>query len=95
MPKINVERVGGIAGFGGPQSRVRSIGEVETESLSKADQRIIDKAFRAPSSDENKDVRDGFRYRLSRSSAKGVEEVEVAESRVPASVTRCVRDVLE
>jgi hypothetical protein len=94
MAKLHVERVGGLAAFGGPRSHVRSHGEVDTAALSPADQRAIEKLFQSQGMAGPSQARDAFRYRISRTTPDGVETIEAPEGVVPAAVSQCVKDEL-
>lgn len=93
MSIIHVERVGGLAGFGG--ANLESRGDKAYADLSADDQRAVDALFAARGSKaDDGPVRDGFRYKLSRKTAKGIESVEVPERVVPAALAAVVRDTL-
>lgn len=92
MAKLHVERIGGIANFGGSRSHIRSRGEVDVAALSSADQKAVEALFRSGGSAKGSSAPDAFRYRISRSTANGVETVEVPEEMVPAAVSQSVRD---
>ena len=89
---IEVERLGGFAGFGLPGSRLRSRGHVEVAHLAAADRTALAALFeKAPAAPP---MPDGFRYRLTRQTAAGPQTVEIAEQHVPESVKGCVSDEL-
>ena len=94
MSKLHVERIGGLAGFGGARSHVRSRGEVDLETLSAEDKRTVESLFQSQGSAEPSQVRDGFLYRIARTTPGGVETIEVPEDVVPAAIRRCVKDEL-
>lgn len=94
-----VERVGGLAGFGGAGARLRSRGHIALETLAPADRRAVECLFESPAAQPgapqpDSPLRDGFRYRLSRACESGTQTVEVAEASLPAAVIGCVRDEL-
>jgi hypothetical protein len=95
MAMLQVERIGGLAGFGGGGSHLRSQGEVDMTSLSSQEQEAVEALFQADSkkTDSSK-MRDGFRYKISRTTPSGTETVEAAESAVPPAIARCVKDKL-
>ena len=97
MDIVKIERLGGIAGFGGPH--LKSRGECSLGDLSAADQATIDKLFAAKGksrgSQDNTQMRDGFSYRISRQTASGMETVEVPESMVPAALRSSIKDTIE
>jgi hypothetical protein len=94
MSKLHVERIGGLAGFGGARSHLRSRGEVDLETLSADDQRAVESLFQSQGSAEPSQVRDGFFYRIARTTPGGVETIEVPEDVVPAAIRQCVKDEL-
>jgi len=95
MGVLIVERLGGLAGFGLPGSRLQSRGEQSIAALSPADQAAVEALFRNPvPSPGSGQERDGFRYRITRSVKGHDEAVEVPESAVPAAIRACVSDKL-
>ena len=100
MARLQVERLGGLAGLGGPLSRIRSRGEIDCQSLSAADRKAVDKLFESharPKSTRSKPKtlgRDTFTYRLTRVTSDGQETIEVPESLLPESLYGCLRDEL-
>lgn len=94
MSILSVERIGGLAGFGGARARIRSLGQLDTEQLSAADRKVVDALFQPRKKAEKSSVRDGFRFRLTRTTERGDETVEIAEKLVPALVAQCVKDEL-
>ncbi len=93
MALLLIERTGGLAGFGGPGAHVRSRGQKEWAALSAADQATVDQLFRHPIADDGQ-VRDGFRYRITRTTAGGNKTIEVPGPAVPAALIACVQDEL-
>lgn len=94
MPTLKIERLGGFAGMGGAASHVRSCGHLDTTALSPAEKESVEKLFRSRDKSGPGLVRDGFRYKISRSTAAGDETIEVHESAVPAALAQCVKDEL-
>jgi hypothetical protein len=94
MAKLHVERIGGLAGFGGARSHLRSHGEIDTESLSATEQRAVEAMFQAQGKAKPSKGRDTFRYRISRVTPEGVETIEAPEEAVPAALCHCVKDEL-
>jgi len=92
--KLQVERIGGLAGFGGAGSHVRSHGEVDMTALSTAEQRAVEALFQSRGMAKTAQVGDGFRYRISRTTPAGVEHIEAPEALVPAALSQCVKDEL-
>ena len=96
MGTLKIERVGGLAGFGLPQSRVKSSGEQALSALSAADRATVESLFHAPTEQLRPDgqTRDGFRYKLTRSVDGREQTVEVPEAAVPPALKDCVTDKL-
>ncbi len=89
---MKVERVGGLAGFGGP--RLKSAGEVAMSALSAADRKVIEAMFRdAARAGVGKP--DGFVYRITMSSGGVAKTIDVSEERVPEAVRKCIKNTLE
>jgi hypothetical protein len=91
--RLDVERLGGLAGFGG--GHLRSVGKVWGHQLTAGErQRMAD--LMSPVSPTQGHatpaVTDGFRYRLTLAGQAG--SVEVAEAALPAVVRDCVQDEL-
>ena len=89
---VMVERVGGLAGFGGP--RLKSAGEVAMSALSAADRKSIEAMFRAAAR-TGAAKPDGFVYRITRHSGGVTKTVDVSEERVPEAIRKCVKSTLE
>jgi len=94
LERLQIERLGGLAGFGGPGSRIKSKGEVGMSDLSAADQRAVADLF------DNKTPipppkPDAFRYRITRQTAQGTQAIEVPEDVVPPALRNSVKDTLE
>lgn len=96
MNRVRVERLGGLAGIGGPRSRLASRGELDPATLSDADRQAVANLFaRGRPSGAASQSRDAFRYRITRTDESGEEHVvEAAEHEVPDAVRDCVRDEL-
>ena len=95
MDSVQVERFGGLGGFGLPGGRVRSVGECTLSDLSAADRDAVASLFRRPAGKRgSQDARDGFRYRLTLLSGGRRRTVEVPEAAVPAAVRDCAVDRL-
>jgi hypothetical protein len=93
MGTLKIERVGGLAGFGLPGSKIRSIGEQSISALSPADQAAVEALFQNPPPQE-KQQPDTFRYRITRTVKGKKQTVEVPESAVPMALKACVSDKL-
>jgi hypothetical protein len=89
---VKVERVGGLAGFGGP--RLKSAGEVAMSALSAKDREAIEAMFRGTAR-AGAAKPDGFGYRITLRSGGVAKTVEVSEERVPEAVRKCVKSALE
>lgn len=94
MSKLHIERIGGLAGFGGALSRLRSHGEIELSKLSAADRQAVEKLFAAGAKSAASSARDAFRYRITRTTDTGTETIEAPEQLVPAVLSKCVHDEL-
>jgi hypothetical protein len=94
MANLHVERIGGLAGFGGARAHIRSHGEVDSAALSAEDQHALEALFQSRGKAEPSQARDAFRYRISRTTAAGVETIEAPEAAVPPAVSQCVKDEL-
>ncbi len=92
MAKLHVERIGGLAGFGGVGAHIRSHGEIDTAALSDAEQQKVEALFQSHGKAQPSQVCDGFRYRVSRTTPNGVETIETHEGVLPAPVSQCVKD---
>lgn len=94
MDDVKVERLGGLAGFGGAASRLRSSGHVRLDVLSDADREGL-KALFSPGHKMHMAVADGFTYRITWTGSAGVKVIELAEAQLPAALVACVVDRLE
>lgn len=95
MGTLKIERVGGLAGFGVGQSRVKSSGEQAVSALSAADQASVEALFENPKLRQGSGLeRDGFRYKITRTMGGKDQTVEVPESVVPPALKACVSDKL-
>jgi hypothetical protein len=93
VDELKIERLGGLGGFGLPNSAVRSVGVTPLSALSHEDRSQVDTLFgrRSPADTA---VADGFRYKLSRRTLHGTETVEVPEADVPETLKASVKDEL-
>ena len=92
MAILHIEKLGGLANFGGANARLRSHGKLDTEALSARELQAVDALFHSPNEADPLVVADGFRFRISRVTATGTETVEAPESRVPEALASCVKD---
>lgn len=91
--RIDIERFGGLAGYGMPGSRIRSRGYFFAKDLNPADQALLREIFLSPAEAPTW-VRDAFRYHLTRQSDCGPQTVIVAESQVPEVIRDSLHDEL-
>lgn len=93
MTMLKIERLGGLGGFGGPGSRIKSEGRLDLAALDHATREAVDDLFagRAGAAPPHAD---GFTYRITRGAPGGEEVVEVHEAAVPAALAGAVRDEL-
>ena len=95
MGTLKIERIGGLAGFGVPGSRIKSSGELATSALSAADQAAVEALFQNPAGRQKPGPeRDAFRYRITRVKDGREQTIEVPEAVVPQALTACVSDKL-
>jgi hypothetical protein len=95
VDRLQVERIGGLAGFGGPHLKGR--GELALSDLSPADRHAIEALFNDPHKvvPVHPGEADAFRYRVTRLTVAGSQTIEVPGNAVPAALRDSVRDVLE
>lgn len=91
--RIDVERLGGLAGYGMPGGHLRSRCHVMAQGLSLADQVMLRDIFLHPV-EALVQTRDAFRYSLTRQRHNRLHTVVVAEAAVPESILNCLRDEL-
>jgi hypothetical protein len=94
VDRLEIERLGGLAGFGGPGSRIKSKGEVALADLSAADRQAVADLFDKKTSIPPPKP-DAFRYRITRQTAEGTQTIEAPEDIVPPALRDSVRDTLE
>jgi hypothetical protein len=92
MGILKVERIGGLAGFGGARSRLKSDGEIAFSSLSLSDQKAVEALFNAARKSEPSQMRDSFSYRLTRGGGAAGETILITEDKLPAALIACVKD---
>lgn len=96
MPVLKIQRIGGLAGFGLPNSRIESRGEIDLNDLSESDRDQVELLFRNIGKTRKQvsstRTRDGFIYQLSRIKNETEEVIEVPESDIPIALVNCVRD---
>jgi hypothetical protein len=94
VDRLNIERVGGLAGFGLPGSRLKSKGDVPLSELSPSDRRALDALFESKAKAVSP-MPDCFRYRITRQTPQGPQTIEVPEDLVPLVLRNCVKDDFE
>ena len=94
MSTVKVEKIGGLAGYGLPGSRLKSSGETAISALSSADQAWVEASFQKPPSQEAGNERDTHRYRITRTKNGRDQTIEVPEALVPNALKACVTDRL-
>ena len=92
MGILTIERLGGLAGFGG--AHLKSEGRLLLAELSPVDQGIVEALFRGGSKPAARNMNDGFTYRITRDRDGRQETIEVPEAAVPAAVAASVKDTL-
>lgn len=92
MGILKVERIGGLAGFGGAKSRLKSDGEIAFTALSLTDQKAVETLFKAKGKAAPSQVRDGFSYRITRMGGAAGDTILVPENEMPAALIACVKD---
>jgi hypothetical protein len=93
--KLKVERKGGLAGFGLPNSRIRSLGSVDLRTLSSTDRQTVERMFAAgppPASPARPVQADAFQYHLTMTTPQGEKTVVVPEEHVPDAIRDSVHD---
>jgi hypothetical protein len=95
VDRLQIERIGGLAGFGGPH--LKSRGELALSDLSPADRQALEELFSDPrkAAPPHPGEADAFRYRITRQTAAGAQTIELPGNAVPAALKDSVRDVLE
>ena len=95
MGTVKVEKIGGLAGYGLPGSRLKSSGETAISELSPADQAWVEATFqKPPRSQDAGNERDMHRCRITRTTNGHDQTVEVPEALVPHALKSCVIDKL-
>lgn len=85
---VEVERLGGIAGIGGPHSNLRSIGRIALSKLRPRDVEEILAAFETRSA--SKLGADRFVYRITLSVNDVVRSVDLPEEDTPEAIRNSV-----
>jgi hypothetical protein len=90
VSKLVIERLGGIASFGGPN--IKSEGQLDSSDLSPEDQAKVEKLFEGGSVPPVKNTGDVFNYRITRQKDGRSQTIEVPESLVPTALISSVKD---
>ena len=88
--RVDVERLGGFAGFGGPGSHLKSRGSLALADLAADDRRAVEALFVDDRGSTGAAHPDGFHYRVT----VGGRSVDVDEGLVPRALRDCVKDEL-
>lgn len=91
---VDVERLGGFAGFGQPGSRIRSHGKLPWSQLSEPDRLAVEHLIARKGPEPAGKTADGFRYRITLRRSGQPVTLEAAEDEVPVSLRNCVSDEL-
>ncbi len=94
MDRLEIERLGGLAGQG-PRSHLKSRGALDVSELSEADQATINRLFKAGGAPDPDTGADYHRYRVTRRTPTGEQTIEAPHDALPSAVTASVRDVLD
>jgi hypothetical protein len=95
MDEIKIERLGGLAGYGMPDSRLKSRGVAAFETLSADDRHSVESLFSGGKTLKPSLMADGFTYRITRQAKDGPQTIEVPEEVVPAALIATIRDEIE
>jgi hypothetical protein len=95
LDRLQIERIGGLAGFGGPH--LKSRGELALSALSSADRQAVEDLFSHPEKAVQPPVGAAgfFSYTITRQTPAGTQTITVPETAVPAALKNIVRDVIE
>lgn len=92
MAVYKVEKLGGLAGFGGPFSRLKSVGQIDESAVDEPARKLLNELFASASSPEPLKKPDEFRYKITLMK-NGVENsIELPESQTPLVIRQSVRD---
>ena len=75
MADLVIERLGGVAGMGGPGSAIRSRGRIAIADLGPEDRESLAALFNQGVPAGAGVARDSFRYRITRQGEKGSETI--------------------
>ena len=94
MDDIHLERLGGMANFGGENSALRSTGGLSSQNLSDDDRRRVETLFQTGAPAAPDGAADMFHYRITWETEQGARTIEVPESAVPDTLKNAVSDQL-
>lgn len=92
--QLQIERIGGFAGYGLPGSHLRSRGELSISELSPADLQAVEALFQRKDQSATPKP-DGFVYRITKKSGSDSQTIEVPDDSVPMAIRNAVKDTLE
>lgn len=94
--RLEIERLGGLAGVGLPGSRIRSRATLLGKELSARERDSVDAIFKADASVTRPEQggADNFRYRLTLHNSRGSRAIEVGAGDLPESLEARVKDEL-
>lgn len=94
--RLDIERLGGLAGMGLSQSRIRSRVTLLGKELSAGEQDSVDALFKADASRTRTEQggADSFRYRLTLHNSQGSREIEVGAGDLRESLEARIKDEL-
>lgn len=92
MATYFVEKLGGIACFGGPSARIRSVGKIDDETLSEYDRALLKNLFSSDLMRNKEPGPDEFQYRITLMNDKFQKSIDLPESKTPPAIKDCVRD---
>jgi len=93
MGMLTIERLGGLAAFGGPH--LKSEGQLAFADLPPDDQAKVEKLFDGGSKPAVRNTNDVFNYRITRQKGGCSQSIEVPESLVPEALRSSVKDTLK
>ncbi len=90
MGTLTIERLGGMAGFGG--ANLKSEGRLAIADLGPADRASVDALFENGSQPAAPHTADVFRYRITRQTGSRRQTIEVPQHLVPAALVASMKD---
>ncbi|MFM7315450.1 MAG: protealysin inhibitor emfourin [bacterium] len=92
MAVYRVEKLGGLAGFGGPLSRVKSVGQMDESALDEPVRQFLRDRFASTSSTETMGRPDEFQYKITLETSGVEKTIILPESQTPLVIRQSVRD---